>query len=111
MRVNEIVSVTTSESGTPLAFSWRSARYVVVSEPEAWFEKLPWWRQPGNVAAVSQHTIERMLWRVTALPCAGPRSLYSNTPEDAIYDLCALPNDCWMITEAHTHTLDVPLFA
>jgi hypothetical protein len=111
VRVNETVSVTTDESGAPLAFSWRSNRYVIVSEPEVWFEKLPWWRQSGNVTEIPHHTVERMLWRVTALSCKGPRSLRSNAPEDALYDLCCLRSGDWLLVQTHTHMLDMPLFA
>lgn len=111
MKIHERVFVTTDESGLPLAFLWRTTRYVIVSEPELWFEKLPWWRKNGNISTLSQFTLERTMWRVTALPCTGPRSLRSDAPEDAIYDLCALPNGIWLLSEAHTHTLDVTLFA
>jgi len=111
MNIQERVSVTTNESGSPLAFRWRAIPYVIVSEPELWFEKLPWWRNGGDVSDPLQHALERTMWRVTALPCTGPRSLHSDAPEDAIYNLCSLPNGIWLLTEAHTHTLDVTLFA
>lgn len=111
MNINESISVTTHESGSPLAFTWRSTRYVVVSEPEPWFKKKPWWHASGNVLTIPHASLEKMLWRVTALPCIGPRSLHSDAPEEGLYDLTSLPNGEWLLVDAHTHTLDISLFA
>lgn len=112
MHINENVEVTTDHSGTPLAFTWRHVRYIIVSEPERWLAKVPWWRE--------RHTLlERELWRVSALPCSGPRSLHTPTPEEGTYDLsvehiknaAGAASAQWMLTEAHTEELDAQLFA
>lgn len=110
MRINELVSVSTGISGTPIAFVWRGTTYAVIAEPEIWFEKTPWWRaqsSPGQPLS----TPERRLYRVSALPCSGPRSLRSATPDEGLYDLTRTATGGWVLTEAHTDSIDVQLFA
>lgn len=112
MRINEPIEVTADHIGAPLAFTWRHIRYAVVAEPERWFAKVAWWRE-------QQSQLERTLWRVSALPCSGPRSLRTAAPEEGVYDLCVEPVQVttgsvalrWVLSEAHTEQLDNQLFA
>jgi len=107
--VHHPISVTTTDSGVPLAFTWQHVRYMVVAEPELWFEKLPWWR---SVTPMSQLTsLEQSLWRVLAIPCAGPRSLHSDTPEEGIYDLMVTAEQTWFLSAAHANRYEFRLFA
>jgi hypothetical protein len=110
MQINEAISVSTGISHAPIAFVWRGASYAVIAEPEIWFEKTPWWRvqsSPGQPLS----TPERRVYRVSALPCSGPRSLHSKAPDEGIYDLTRTSDGGWILTEAHTDSIDVQLFA
>lgn len=106
MNVNESISVSTEPSGSPVAFTWRGIRYVVVSEAEIWFTKIPWWRGAQHIPH-----IERQIWRVSALPCSGPRSLQSQQPDEGVYDLCQDVSQGWLLLTAHSDELDTQLFA
>lgn len=110
MRIDEIISVSTDISGAPIGFVWRGTSYAVIAEPEIWFEKMPWWRassSPGKPLP----TPERRIFRVSALPCSGPRSLRSKAPDEGTYDLTCTLADGWVLAEAHTESIDAQLFA
>lgn len=110
MRIDESVSVSTETAGIPIAFVWRATTYVVITEPEIWFEKTPWWRGQ-SAPSLHQTAPERTLFRVTALPCSGPRSLTSKAPDEGVYDLAFTSREGWMLTRAHTDAIDTQLFA
>lgn len=109
MIIHHPISVTTTDTGIPLAFTWQSVRYLVVAEPELWFDKLPWWR---SVTPTSQLvSLEQSLWRVLAVACVGPRSLQSEAPEEGIYDLLVTAEQTWFLSAAHANRHEFRLFA
>lgn len=110
MRINESVSVSTATTGIPIAFVWRAVSYAVITEPEIWFKKTPWWRGQ-SAPSLHQTAPERTIFRVTALPCSGPRSLASKAPNEGVYDLAFISGEGWMLTDAHTDEIDTQLFA
>lgn len=109
MIVHHPISVTTTETGVPLAFTWQHVRYLVVAEPELWFEKLPWWRSTTPTSELA--SLEQSLWRVLAIACTGPRSLHSDAPEEGVYDLAVTSERSWLLSAAHANRHEFRLFA
>ena len=106
MKINEYVRVDTSESGSPAGFSWRGVTYRVVSAPEPWIGRTPWWVQHKRVPRGS-YGIDVPMWRVDAVALTGPEPHLDGT-----FDLCFEPElGAWSLINAWNDVLDQQLFA
>jgi len=106
MRINEYITVETAETGAPVRFHWRGVPYAVVSAPEPWIGRKPWWSEARRVPRGTQ-AIDVPMWRVDALPLGHrARAL------DGCYDLCFEPElGAWSLVNAWNDELDDRLFA
>jgi hypothetical protein len=106
MRINEHISVELLASGAPIRFTWRGVVYGVVSAPEPWITRRPWWVESSHVAKGSGN-IDLPVWRVDALPLTdGAQRM------DGTFDLC-YERDLrrWTLMNAYSDELDERLFA
>lgn len=114
MRVNEPVAVITdATSGAPLAFTWRTVRYLAVSEPERWFTKQKWWRLASPTPTTPQQgkpvfVPESLVWRVDALRRP---SLENESFDEASFDLAYHHRHGWVLLSVSGGRYDEQLFA
>lgn len=87
----QVATVRTTPGGAPERFVWEGHRYVVVSRPIPWLERVPWWDQPISASSESGSTavVERRMWQVEA------RDL--DTGEILTLDLAIGPGQRWSI--------------
>jgi hypothetical protein len=65
--VDENVKVLTNQSGEPVRFSWRNGSYQVISRPERWFSRKPWWLEASRAQrGIGSEVLEVEMWRITA---------------------------------------------
>lgn len=106
MRINEYITVEQLASGTPIRFVWRGVTYGIVSAPEPWVGRRPWWCENSSVSRGSA-AIDLPMWRVDALPLSGAR-----TSSDGVFDLCfEVEVGAWILVNAWSDELDERLFA
>ena len=108
MNIEEPVSVELSDDGSPVRFVWRGVVYGVISAPERWFARRPWWQLDTRAPRGAGDTlIDREMWRVDALPLTAGASRLDGT-----YDLCLhAATGAWSLTRASDDLLDAQLFA
>lgn len=108
MNIEEPVTVELSDDGSPLRFEWRGVHYGVISAPERWFARRPWWLLDGRASlGTGEGLIDREMWRVDAVP------LTAGTPRrDGTFDLAlrSAPGE-WHMSRAFDDVLDTQLFA
>ena len=107
MVVNELVEVELSPGGAPVRFVWRGVRYGVVSAPEPWMGREPWWITARRAArGTSDPRFEREMWRVDAVALQAV-----SRPMDGSFDIARLPDGTWQLDRAFDDRADTRLFA
>lgn len=87
----QVATVWSTPGGAPERFVWEGRRYVVVSRPIPWLERVPWWEQPAGTTPRTDGApvVERRMWQVEA------RAL--DTGEILTLDLAVGPGQRWSI--------------
>lgn len=87
----KVATVWTTRDGSPEKFVWEGRRYIVVSRPIPWLERVPWWEQPSRTAPGTDDAavVERRMWQVEA------KAL--DTGEILTLDLAIGPGQRWSI--------------
>lgn len=108
MKVDERVSVETTDEGAPLRFTWRRVIYGVVSAPEVWITRQAWWRSATRAPRGSgPGLLEMPVWRVDALPLTDGASRVDGT-----FDLARDPvSREWLLLGVFDDRVDLQLFA
>jgi hypothetical protein len=102
MNIDEPVSVELSDDGSPVRFVWRGVVYGVISAPERWFARRPWWQLDARAPRGAGDTLI-----VDALPLTSGASLLDGT-----FDLGLHPaTGAWSLSRASDDVLDAQLFA
>lgn len=104
MLIDEPVAVELSPGGTPVRFSWRGTTYGVISAPEPWLAREPWWKTASRANRTAPVRLERQLWRVDAVP------LREADAFEISFDL-APGREGWRLAQAFSASLDEQLFA
>ena len=108
INIEEPVTVELSDDGSPLRFEWRGVHYGVISAPERWFARRPWWLLDDRASlGTGGALIDREMWRVDAVP------LTAGMPRrDGTFDLAlrSAPGE-WHMSRAFDDVLDTQLFA
>lgn len=104
MHIDEPIEVELTPGGAPVRFTWRGVVYGVISAPEPWIGRRPWWRDGRAARAQGPRELERELWRVDAVPLTGPGP-------DGAFDLLHHPSLGWSVVQAWDDDLDQRLFA
>ena len=108
MNIDEPVSVELSDDGSPVRFVWRGVVYGVISAPERWFARRPWWQLDTRAPRGAGDTlVDSEMWRVDALPLTSGASRLDGT-----YDLgLHAGTGIWSLTRASDDVLDAQLFS
>lgn len=106
MRINEYITVDQLPSGAPFRFNWRNISYSIISAPEPWVGRRPWWLE--NISIGRGHAaIDLPMWRVDALATSA-----GQTYSDGVFDLCFETEvGAWVLVNAWTDELEERLFA
>ena len=66
-RVDELVSVSINEAGTPVEFNWRGGGYRVLNRPVRWFTRREWWSEASRVPkGIGSGVLEVEMWLLVA---------------------------------------------
>jgi len=107
MNIDEPVSVKLSDDGSPVRFVWRGVVYGVISAPERWFARRPWWQLDARAPRGAGDTlIDREMWRVDALPLTDGASRLDGTFDLGLHAATGV----WSLSRASDDVLDAQLF-
>ena len=104
MIVEEQVDVELSALGAPVRFVWRGVRYGVITAPEPWFGREPWWITARRAPRGATLPLDREMWRVDAVALGGPNRM------DGTFDLAHTAAG-WRLSQAWNDELETRLFA
>lgn len=85
----DFAQVETTDGGAPRAFVWRDRRFVVVTKPIPWIEKIRWWETASRAGRGQATVTERAMWQVQARADDG---------QILIFDLAVENSRHWPVT-------------
>jgi hypothetical protein len=89
--LDDCATVWTTPAGAPARFVYRGKRFTVVTRPQFWIDRLPWWTRTGRApAGGGAGLLEQPMWHVTAATEGAP---------PVTFDLAADPDsNYWPVT-------------